>query len=92
MKGNNGYRTMTISLYTPEADWVEYVTKSLKRAGYQKANRSLVIREAIMSLMERLDGKHSKDILGYFVDHIAERMNRFSDDESDDEDETGFGR
>jgi ubiquinone biosynthesis protein COQ9 len=78
---NNGYRTMTISTYTPEADWVEHITKSLKEAGYQKSNRSMVIREAIMCLMDELDGKQPRQVLEYFVDHISKRMKRSSIDE-----------
>jgi hypothetical protein len=39
-----GYRVVAVSLYTPEAEWIDYITQVLQRAGNPKANRSLVIR------------------------------------------------
>ena len=48
-----GYRVVTVSLYTPEAEWVDHMTQMLQRAGNPKANRSLVIREAIARHMAR---------------------------------------
>lgn len=52
-----GYRVVAVSLYTPEAEWIDYITQVLQRAGNPKANRSLVMREAIAQLQEHLAGK-----------------------------------
>jgi hypothetical protein len=49
-----GYRVVAMSLYTAEAEWVDYITRTLQQAGNPKANRSLVIREAILRLQEEL--------------------------------------
>ena len=73
---NSGFRTITISLYTPEFDWVAYITKTLQRAGYLKANRSLVIREAILRFKEEIEEKTPADILIDFIEHQAKRNNR----------------
>jgi hypothetical protein len=56
-----GYRVITVSLYTPEAEWVDHLTRMLQRAGNPKANRSLVIREAIARLQEDLQDKSSQE-------------------------------
>jgi hypothetical protein len=68
-----GYKVITISLYTPEAEWIEQITKALQRAGNPKANRSLVIREAILRLQKELEGKSSDEVLKDFIDHQARR-------------------
>jgi hypothetical protein len=68
-----GYRIVAVSLYTPEADWVDYVCKALQRAGSPKANRSLVIREAILRLQEDLKDKTPAEMLQDFTEHQAKR-------------------
>ena len=62
-----GYRVVPASLYTPEANWVDEITEALKRAGNPKANRSMVIREAIFSLQRELSGKTDEEVLEYFI-------------------------
>jgi hypothetical protein len=67
-----GYRVVTISLYTPEAEWVDHMTQMLQRAGNPKANRSLVIREAIARLQEDLQDKTPQEALQDFIArHVA---------------------
>jgi hypothetical protein len=68
-----GYRIVAVSLYTPEADWVDYVCKALQRAGNPKANRSLVIREAILRLHDELKDKSPAEMLQDFTEHQAKR-------------------
>jgi hypothetical protein len=63
-----GYRVVPASLYTPEADWVDETTEVLRSAGNPKANRSMVIREAIYSLQERLKEKTPDEVLQYFIE------------------------
>jgi dienelactone hydrolase len=71
-----GYRVVAVSLYTPEADWIEETTQALKRAGNQKANRSLVVREAILRLQESLQNKSPDELLADFTEREAKRANR----------------
>jgi hypothetical protein len=63
-----GYRVVPASLYTPEANWIDHITALLKRAGNPKANRSMVIREAIYRLQKDLDDKSPEEILHYFIE------------------------
>jgi hypothetical protein len=72
-----GYRVVAVSLYTPEADWVDYLCKALQRAGSPKANRSLVIREAILRLQEDLKDKSPAEMLQDFTKHQANRTTEF---------------
>jgi hypothetical protein len=62
-----GYRIVPISLYTPEANWIDDITDALKQSGSPKANRSMVVREAIHLLQESLDGRSSDEILQFFI-------------------------
>jgi hypothetical protein len=45
----------------------------LRSGGWPKANRSLVIREALARLEEDLLGKTAEEIFRYFVDRLARR-------------------
>lgn len=68
-----GYRVVAVSLYTPEADWIDQTTKALQAAGNAKANRSLVVREAILRIQESLADKRPEEILQDFTEHQAKR-------------------
>lgn len=61
-----GYRVVAVSLYTPEADWVDQLVRTLRAAGYRKPNRSLIIQEAIARLQEDLPESSQKATLDYF--------------------------
>jgi hypothetical protein len=63
-----GYRVVPASLYTPEANWIDQIADELKRAGNPKANRSMVIREAIYRLQEELSDKSPDEVLRYFIE------------------------
>lgn len=63
-----GYRVVPASLYTPEANWLDEIAEALKRAGNPKANRSLVIREAIYTLQDELAGKSPDEVLQFFIE------------------------
>ena len=71
------YKVIAVSLYLPEAQWVDQITRTLQIAGNPKANRSLVIREAILRLQEEMAGKDPKDILASFIEHHSKRMEKF---------------
>jgi hypothetical protein len=62
-----GYRIVPISLYTPEANWIDEITDVLKQSGNPKANRSMVVREAIHLLQESLGDRQSDEILQFFI-------------------------
>jgi hypothetical protein len=66
---------VAVSLYTPEAEWIDHITQVLQRAGNPKANRSLVIREAISQLQEHLAGKSPEEALHYFIERQVKRTN-----------------
>jgi len=69
-----GYRVVGVSLYTPEADWIDAAMKALKSAGHHKATRSLVVREAVLRLQEALKDKAPQEILDDFIKHQAQRV------------------
>jgi hypothetical protein len=73
-KRKKGYRVVAVSLYTPEAEWIDYITQLLQRAGNPKANRSLVVREAIARLQEDLDDKSPDEALNYFIKRQSRRV------------------
>lgn len=67
------YRVVAVSLYQREATEADRLTDILKQAGWHKANRSLVIREALARLQEELNGKSSEDVFRYFIERLARR-------------------
>jgi hypothetical protein len=69
-----GYRVVAVSLYTPEADWIDQAAKALQEAGNSKANRSLVVREAILRLQGELQDKTSAEVLHNFNQYHAKRV------------------
>jgi hypothetical protein len=62
-----GYKVVTISLYSDQAELVDRTARDLLQAGYVKANRSFVIQTAIQCLRENLESKSSAEILKYFL-------------------------
>ena len=68
-----GWKVVAYSLYLNEAAWVDGIAEQLKKAGNAKANRSLVVREAIHRLKSTLEGKKARAILQDFKDHQAQR-------------------
>lgn len=68
-----GYRMVTVSLYIPEADWIDQTSQLLKRIGNPKANRSLVVREAIHRLKQELADKTPEEVLHYFIAQHVKR-------------------
>jgi hypothetical protein len=68
-----GYRVVAVSLYTPESEWIDHITQVLQRAGVPKANRSLVVREAILELQEALKEKDPQEVSRHFMERYARR-------------------
>lgn len=75
MPGNASrrYRVIAVSLYEEEIVEADRLTEVLRQGGWPKANRSLVIREALRRLQDELDGMSPEDIFRYFVDRYARR-------------------
>jgi len=71
-----GYRVVAISLYTPEADWIDEVVLMLQHSGNPKANRSFVVREAILRLQDDSRAKDSGHVMRDFIDRQAKRRPR----------------
>ena len=67
------YRVIAVSLYTPEADWLDRIAGDLQRAGNPKVNRSLVVREAILRLQEQVNSKDPMHVLKDFTERHAKR-------------------
>jgi hypothetical protein len=67
------YRIVAVSLYEEQADTADRITAALQRSGWPKANRSLVIREALLRLADELGGKSPEEIFRYFLDRYARR-------------------
>jgi hypothetical protein len=65
------YRIVAASLYEQEAAVADRLADILRSGGWPKANRSLIIREALTRLQEDLAGKTPEEIFRYFVDRHA---------------------
>jgi hypothetical protein len=70
---NKGYRIVAICLYASEATEADRVTKILQDTGWPKANRSLVVREALSRLFDDLADKEPEDVFNYFLETRAKR-------------------
>src|SRR5687768_11793185 len=68
------YRVVAVSLYEHEAGEADRLTDVLKRAGWPKANRSLIVREALLLLEQDLAGKDDEGVFRYFVERHARRL------------------
>ena len=69
----HGYRVIAISLYDDETAAADRLTAILQRGGWPKANRSLVMREALIRLEEELAGMSAEDVFHYFANRLAKR-------------------
>lgn len=72
------YRVVAVSLFDEEAHAADRITAVLQQGGWPKANRSLVIREALSCLADELAGKSSEEIFRYFVDRYARRAGQLT--------------
>jgi len=71
-----GYRVVAVSLYAPEADWVDHLTHLLRIAGHAKASRSLVVREAILRLKEAVWKLNPQELVQDFMRRQSVRQAR----------------
>lgn len=68
-----GYRVVAVSLYTPEATWIDATVAKIKEGGHPKANRSLVVREAILRLQEVIQGMTPAELVNDLAHHDRKR-------------------
>jgi hypothetical protein len=73
-KKRGAYRVVAVSLYEEDAGEADRLTDVLKRAGWPKANRSLVVREALRLLAEDVAGRDEEGVFRYFVERYARRL------------------
>jgi hypothetical protein len=67
------YRVVAISLYDDEATAADRLADVLRRGGWPKANRSLIMREALIRLEEELAGMSIEEVFHYFANRQAKR-------------------
>lgn len=72
--GTSASRVVTVSLYNREMRWLDQLTKLLQRGGNPKANRSFVVREALLRLEEAVRGKDPGELVRDFAEHHARRV------------------
>jgi len=70
------YLVVAVSLYTPELEWADHTTHLLRIAGHAKANRSLVVREAILRLKEATWRLNPQELLQDFMERQSVRQAR----------------
>jgi hypothetical protein len=74
-KGKRGAsRVVGVSLYEHEAEEADRVADVLQRAGWPKANRSWIVREALLLLEQELAGKDDEAVFRYFIERYARRL------------------
>jgi hypothetical protein len=71
-----GYRVVSVSLYTPEADFVDKLTRTLRDARIPRANRSLVLQQLILLGQEQLADKSSEQLVELFRERLVERVRK----------------
>lgn len=55
-------KAIAYSLYPAQIDWIEQIARDLRKAGNPMANRSFVVREAILRLKAELKGKSPQEV------------------------------
>ena len=70
------YQVVAVSLYDDELEIADRLTRLLRTAGWPPANRSFVIREALLRLDDELRDGTAEDVLNYFVASHTRRLRR----------------
>jgi len=69
-----GYKASGFSLYTRHLNFVDQITHALKTHGMPKANKSLVVQQALERLEEDLRGMGTaEEYVRYFLEKQAKR-------------------
>lgn len=72
-KAKKGYKIVAVSLYAPEALWIDQTTKLIQKGGNPKASRSYVVREAILRLQEAFANMTPQEINEDIANHQRKR-------------------
>ena len=67
------YRVVSVSLYADQAEFVDKTVETLLKAGFAKANRSLVIQTALQHLLEDVRSKSPIETVTYVLEHQGRR-------------------
>lgn len=70
------YKVVALSMYVSDAAEADRLTEVLRRGGWPKANRSLVVREALLELQEELTGKSDEEIFQFFLGRFKARASK----------------
>jgi hypothetical protein len=79
------YRVVAITLHDQEVNEADRCAGVLQRAGWPRANRSLVVREALHRLQDDLAGRDDERVFRYFVERYARRVGGVARRESSEE-------
>ena len=69
-----GYRAITMMVREQDAAEVKRIAEALKSEGWTHASASFVLRAALVVLSDSLRGKSADEILRFFVDYRARRV------------------
>ena len=67
------FKVIAVNLHEIDVADADHVANALRDAGWPRATRSLVVREAIARLREDLSGKTPDEIFHYFIGRRARR-------------------
>ena len=70
----NGYRVRKTVLREQDEAMAERITQTLKGEGWMHANRSYVMRAAMVCLSDSLRGKSPEDVVRFFVEKIRRQQ------------------
>jgi hypothetical protein len=68
------YRIIAASLRSNDIAAADRIVEALRDEGWPHANRSLVIREAVLALAEILENQSPEQIFRYFIEHRGRRL------------------
>jgi hypothetical protein len=72
--GRSRYRIIAASLRPEDIAAADHLVEALRDEGWPHANRSLVIREAVMALADILKNQPPDQIFRYFIEHRGRRI------------------
>jgi len=70
VNARHGYRVRKTVLREQDEAEAERITQTLKSEGWMHANRSYVMRAAMVCLSDALRGKSPEDVVRFFVERI----------------------
>jgi hypothetical protein len=68
------YQVIATTLYPSDIVEADRIAEILKREGWPRATRSMVLREAMALLREDLQDKTPDEVFRYFIEHRGRRM------------------